>query len=165
MGLLSRFFILLAVFSFLFFTWSQLLTFKHLFSFPKQVIHGKDFNFSSRHLQYEILKFSSSKKLQRQGRWFVYDSMQLRAWFKQKKKIDTVFGVDVAELEKTNALIRCWKWIGLCQRSVLNLLWYLLVSQKAKPNSTYIFRFSLQINKKGNQISQKRYSNFLHLKT
>lgn len=41
----------------------------------------------------------SSKRSQCQGRWFACVSMQLRAWLKQKKMVDNVFGVDAADLE------------------------------------------------------------------
>lgn len=82
---LSRFVFCFLIFLFLFVPTIGFRIFT--LAFISKVTHGKDVNFSSRHLQYEILSFFSSKRLQWQGRWFACDGMQLRAWLKQKKNL------------------------------------------------------------------------------
>ena len=58
----------------------------------------------------------------------------------KRKKSDIVFGVDVADLEKMNALIQCWKYTGLLSwLSVFKFILIFVSKPKAKPKSTHIF--------------------------
>lgn len=91
----------------------------------------------------------SSKRPQCQGRWFACVSMQLRAWLKQKKEVDTVWSW-CCRLGDEDAFTQRWKYTGsviaVCLYSCS--LWYLLVSQKPSP-IPHIFQVHSSSIKKG----------------
>lgn len=74
----------------------------------------------------------SSKRPQCQGRWFACVSMQLRAWLKPKKKVDTVFGVDAADLETKMHSLSVGRTQAQSQLSVF--MFTLTLVSKPKPS-------------------------------